>query len=77
MGYPLNLCSNLEPIPNTLQSRVVLYGISLLMDPSPSPCSGGCVHLRCTLSPLWSLRADLSSFHAAWNQSWLGERGAN
>lgn len=58
MGYPVNLCSNLDLISNMLQSRAVLYGISLLTDPSPSPCSGSCVYLRGTLSPLQSLRAN-------------------
>lgn len=58
MGYPLNLCSNLELIPSILQSRAVLYGISLLMDPFPSPCNGSYVHLRVTLSRLQSLRAN-------------------
>lgn len=58
MGYPLNLCSNLELIPTILQSRVVLYRISLLMAPSPSPCDGSHVYLHCTLAPLQSLRAN-------------------
>lgn len=58
MSYTLNLCSKLELVPNTLQSRVVLYEVSHHMDPSPSPCSGSCVRLCCTLSPLRSLRTN-------------------
>lgn len=53
----MNLCSALQRIPNILQSKMVLYGISLLMDPSEGPCNGSRGYLRCSLSPLQSLRA--------------------
>lgn len=53
----MNLCSTLELIPNILQARMVLYGISLLMDPSQGPCNGSCGYLCCSLSPLQPLRA--------------------
>lgn len=59
--------------PKTLQSRVMLYGISLLTDPTPSLCNGGWVILRCTHSPLQPLRArrDLSvppEIRAGWGR---------
>lgn len=53
----MNLCSTLELIPNILQSRMVLHGISLLMDPSQGPCNGSRGYLCCSLSPLQALKA--------------------
>lgn len=53
----MNLCSTLEMILNILQSKMVLYGISLLMDPSQGPCNGNRGYLGCSLSSLQPLRA--------------------
>lgn len=73
-GNPLNLYSTLELIPNILQSGIVLCGISLLMDPSPSPFNRGCGYLGCSLSSLQFLRATEMFLHSLGSK--LGGREA-